>query len=111
MEGDSPTLIMFYDVIVDMISNKKFQIVVIELFFRIICLFTKYLFGIHHAIKTVPKNVRLIITHFIWIEETIKKFYYRAILIFGHQYYSNIIPYVLPKFTERSTESNTEHWG
>ena len=65
MEGDSPTLIMFYDVIFDdMISNKKFQIVVIELFFRSICLFTKYLFGIHYAIITVPKNVRLIITHF-----------------------------------------------
>ena len=64
MEGDSPTLLMFYDVIFDMISNKKFQIVVIELFFRSICLFTKYLFGIHHAIITVPKNVRLVIVHF-----------------------------------------------
>ena len=64
MEVDNPTLITLYDVIVDMISNKKIQVVVIELFFRSICLFTKYLFGIHHAIITVPKNVRLIIVHF-----------------------------------------------
>ena len=64
MEGESPTLIVFHDVIVDMISNKKFQIVVIELFVWSSCLFTKYLFGIHHTIIAVPNNVRLITTHF-----------------------------------------------
>ena len=60
-------LIVFDDMIADIITNKKFQSIIKELFIR--CLLNILLVFITQSYLSVPKDVRLNSTHYLIMNE------------------------------------------